>query len=135
MNKSNCARIFLACPIIFRGRLEGPQQNLMIFGFECGNGWFELIFELSQKIETIAKTMKDEGCSEGSLPIVVQVKEKFGGLRFYMSNRTGDIPTLIAKAEEQSYQICERCGQAGKLSHDGGWCKTLCPECNKISQL
>lgn len=72
-------QIYLRCPIIFRNRDAGMQSNLMYFGFDCGDGWFQLIYDLSAAIETIAQNMKDTGISEERLPSVFQVKEKFGG--------------------------------------------------------
>ena len=54
---------------------------------------------------------------------IFQIKEKFGGLRFYSTVGMGDI-------EDQSYFICEECGKPGTL-RDTGWWKTLCDECAK----
>ena len=28
-----------------------PNESLMCYGFECGDGWFDLIWELCEKIE------------------------------------------------------------------------------------
>ena len=61
---------------------------------------------------------------------VHQVKEKFGGLRFYIGAGSDEIFQRIDKAEEESYQICEECGKPGKL-RDRSWIKTLCEECEK----
>ncbi|MBL1319559.1 MAG: hypothetical protein COA63_000670 [Methylophaga sp.] len=129
MSESNFNRIYLACPIIYRGRHGGPKQSLMAFGFSCGPGWFDLINELSLQVEAIANKQKNKGCVDDKLPIVTQVKEKFGGLRFYMSNQNDEIRQLIEKAEAKSYRICEQCGHQGKLSRDGGWFRTECESC------
>lgn len=60
--------------------------------------------------------------------VVTQIKEKFGGLRFYVGSAPievfGQIDTII----EKSYHICEDCGAAGKL-RQGGWTRTLCDAC------
>lgn len=47
---------------------------------------------------------------------VEQVKEKFGGLRFYMNSRNQAIFTFVRTAEEESFHICEVCGQAGNAA-------------------
>lgn len=64
-----------------------------------------------------------------SIPQVVatQVKEKFGGLRFYYNGGDEFIEGLVQMAEEFSYKICEKCGNAGKLRNKG-WIRTLCDE-------
>lgn len=129
MSESHFNRIYLACPIIYRGRRDGLQQNLMAFGFCCGNGWFDLINELSQQIEAIANQQKKDGGADDDLPCVVQVKEKFGGLRFYMRNQNDEISTLIEQAEAKSHRVCERCGQPGATYSDDGWYRTECESC------
>jgi hypothetical protein len=59
---------------------------------------------------------------------VIQVKEKFGTLRFYINEGTDDIHRRIAKAEIESATICEATGKPGKLRTDIGWHRTLCDE-------
>jgi len=129
MQKENSDSIFNACPIIFRGRHEGPKQNLMCFGFECADGWFDIIYGLSKKVEYIAQTMKSVGISEDELPMVSQVKEKFGTLRFYIHHSTEEIQELINQAEQVSAKVCEQCGKPGTLKRDHGWFITICLQC------
>lgn len=94
--------------------------------FECDDGWGPLISELEVKLKIL---------SPGYRPS--QVKEKFGGLRYYAWPAEGDEETseaffaLIRDAEARSYEICECCGRPGQLLARGGrgWYKTLCPRC------
>ena len=58
---------------------------------------------------------------------VLQVKEKFGGLRFYVGGADEAIHDRIHLAEVASHETCEQCGAPGKLRNDG-WLKTLCDE-------
>lgn len=87
---------------------------LISFGFEVGNGWFSLIWKLCEDL----RKLNFNGYIE-------QVKEKFGGLRFYVSNATDEQYKIIHKAENKSYKICEKCGKKGKLTKEG-WLITLC---------
>ena len=57
--------------------------------------------------------------------VVAQIKEKFGGLRFYYDGGDDKISGLVCMAESWAYNTCETCGQPGELRHDG-WLKTLC---------
>lgn len=67
------------------------------------------------------------------------MKEKFGGLRYYANPGDVDEETskrfydLIHEAEAKSFEICERCGQPGRLARRGGldWYKTLCSTCSE----
>lgn len=55
-----------------------------------------------------------------------QVKEKFGGLRFYIGAGSDEVYDLIIKAEEESFRVCEKCGEPGKRQTDRYWINTLC---------
>ena len=59
------------------------------------------------------------------VPVAVQVKEKFGGLRFYVQAATEKHHNYISFAESMSYRTCESCGAEGKTYTDG-WHTTLC---------
>jgi len=79
-----------------------------------GKGWSTLI-------DTIYDNLRPE-------TYVMQVKEKFGGLRFYVGGATPEEFEVIDKAEADSYTICEECGKPGILREDLGWILTLCDE-------
>lgn len=96
-----------------------------MFGFECGDGWFNLIDELSSKI---CKMIEDNHPDLKETFMVTQVKEKYGTLSFYVSSAYDDIFDLIDEYESLSAHICESCGKAGELRNHGGWYITLCDE-------
>jgi len=85
---------------------------------ECvGPGWSRLINDLYDK--------KPKNC------IVVQVKEKYGTLRFYADNIDENYLNLIVRAEEESAHICEQCGEPGEVEPLFGWYLCLCEKCHK----
>lgn len=55
----------------------------------------------------------------------VQVKEKFGTLRFYYEGGDEYIRGLVTMAEAMSAYTCEVCGAPGE-ARGGGWIRTLC---------
>ncbi len=57
--------------------------------------------------------------------VVDQIKEKFGGLRFYYHGGDNHIDGLVTMAESWASHTCETCGNMGKR-RDGGWIRTLC---------
>ena len=63
------------------------------------------------------------------IPQVVaeQVKEKFGGLRFYYQGGDDAIRGMAQMAETMSVITCEECGAPGKI-RNGGWVHTFCDE-------
>lgn len=58
---------------------------------------------------------------------VEQIKEKFGGLRFYYQGGDDHIDGMVNMAEVWAGHTCETCGNKGKR-RDGGWIRTLCDE-------
>jgi hypothetical protein len=57
--------------------------------------------------------------------VAVQVKSKFGSLRFYVNGGDDYTRGVISMAEAMSAVTCEECGASGKL-RDDGWVSTLC---------
>lgn len=88
--------------------------------------------------QTAAKVVKifihrHEACHcekyEAIYPRASQVKEKFAGLRFYMTYGTEEIYKIIHEAEAKSFKICDRCGGEGETLNTGGWLHAACKEC------
>jgi hypothetical protein len=71
----------------------------------------------------LRKQIMEEEASK--VPVAVQVKEKFGGLRFYVQAATDKHYNFISFAESMSYRTCEECGAPGKTYTDG-WHRTMC---------
>lgn len=87
--------------------------------FAVDNGWLGLIKELIE--ESIKLGWNRQIC---------QVKEKFGGLRFYINDAPEEVWKLIREVEGRSCETCEVCGETGKLRSIGWW-KTLCDKHNE----
>lgn len=83
-----------------------------------GPGWLPVLDRLCDDIEQL-------GWDKG----IAQIKEKFGGLRFYARGSSPPgVQCRINAAERESLKVCEHCGKAGRLGGDG-WVKTLCESC------
>lgn len=90
-------------------------------GAYCGDGWVPLIESLI--VDLIAFGWDKQ---------LGQVKEKFGGLRFYLDGETtDDINKRISEAESQSFKVCEACGNPGSDKGSTAWISTLCDDCRK----
>ena len=84
---------------------------------EISNGWFGLVKELIE--DCIALGWNKEIC---------QIKEKFGGLRFYINSAPEEVFKRISEAEDKSFTTCEVTGNPGQLRTDIGWYRTLSDE-------
>ncbi len=104
--------------------------------FECALGWYQIIYDLSIKIEKILEENAftchvPEGEEKEDYEMyAIQVKEKFGTLRFYMTTSTVEIDYLIGDAEAASCRTCEACGEPGKM-RGVRWLEVKCDKCYK----
>lgn len=111
LDEALCAKY----PKLFRDRRGDVTKTAMCWGFDCGDGWYDII-------DIVCLMLSQDPTHQ---PVVTQVKEKFGTLRFYVSSATDEQYNYISFAETMSGRICEECGAPGKLYGDG-WLKTLC---------
>lgn len=102
------------------------------FGFECGDGWYMLLDELMSEIQNRIKNVNRWRKKEGGPVLTIQIdqiKEKFGGLRFYYSGGDDEISGMVDLAESLSYHICENCGSTKDIGYTKGWITTMCKDC------
>ena len=120
MNAKNTQYLLKKHPKIFSDADKPPTESLMCFGFECGDGWVGIIDKLCQRLQRLS----DES---GFQVTAFQVKEKFGGLRFYVNGTDKAMDDAIDFFCEMSYYVCEVCGTTLNVSQTkDGWISTLC---------
>ena len=131
-------------PKIFRQSKLPMTQTCMCWGIETDEGWYDLLDSLCSQLQW--------DIDRNRYPQIeaVQVKEKFGTLRFYTSGKEGDFDRLVKSgeisqkewdrrcgtqdgmisfAEFLSGSICEKCGSNQDVKQTEGWIYTRCPEC------
>lgn len=113
-------------PQLYRERILKPSVSLMSEGFACGDGWFDIIHALSAVIKMHAEWNK---CDADTYPAAVQVKQKFGGLRFHYGSDIDAVDGAADMAMQMSFKICEECGAPGRLHKKELWVLTLCSDC------
>ena len=105
---------------------EGEPFHPIAFGFECGDGWYFILENLLSCIDGYY-THNDKDQKQHFQ--ITQIKEKFGGLRFYYSGGNSHISGMVWLAEHLSYATCETCGSTENVSQTKGWIKTICGKC------
>jgi hypothetical protein len=95
-------------------------------GFAVGKGWYPILETLCANIQSHIDWRVKQGQDIAQVE-VSQIKEKFGGLRFYYSGGDDEISGMVRMAEAWADIACEECGAAGKR-RSGGWIRTLCDQ-------
>ena len=139
-------------PKMMVNRNKDMKETCMCWGFECGNGWFNILDQLMGNIQShidwnlrqrqVAIDFNSKAAPESmrKVPELVpqvtldQVKEKFGTLRFYYTGGDNYIDGMVRMAESMSGVICEGCGNVGER-RDGGWVHTYCTPCEEAREL
>ena len=175
------AKLCSKYPKIFANRYGDMKTTAMCWGFECGDGWYQILNSLCSQIQhhidwkekqrrnaleynqalesssknnleplilyfqgtkdspTIWDIQRAEEIFEDPEPqcrevpeecpqvVASQVKEKFGGLRFYYDGGDDAIDGMVRMAESWAANTCETCGKPGSV-RGGGWIVTLCDE-------
>ena len=113
-------------PKMMVNREKSMMETCMCWGFECGDGWFNILDQLMGNIQHHIdwKNKKEEVVVQVTLD---HVKEKFGTLRFYYTGGDDIIDGMVRMAESMSGVTCEECGNPGKRI-GGGWVTTVCEE-------
>jgi hypothetical protein len=92
--------------------------------FAVGKGWWPILHALCSNIQHHIN-WKNKEREVVPQVVVMQIKEKFGGLRFYYDGGDNTIDGMVQMAESWANQSCETCGAPGK-KREGGWIRTLC---------
>lgn len=117
----------------FEKRIESKWPHMFskpYGGVAVGPGWYKIVESLCQNIDDHCKwkNMQYEQFGRGAPvePVIVeQIKEKFGGLRFYYTGGDDYVNGLVDMAESWADETCEDCGAPGQ-KRSGGWLRTLC---------
>jgi hypothetical protein len=119
MNRELEKTLVVTYPTIYRTltpRFSGGSR------FECDDGWYRIIEELSRKLEAEA---------QASALLAIEVREKLGSLRFLLhGDVTSEVDGWLAAAARVSQRTCERCSHPASLrGHADSRVRTLCPTC------
>jgi hypothetical protein len=111
---------------IFYGN-ESKINPLALYGIACGEGWIPLIDECAEELCEVDPQEEIK---------FVQIKEKFGSLRFYIWVDMKDAKELYTKAREiiQKYEMeasttCEQCNKPSNLQTINGYMYNVCDSC------
>mgnify|MGYP003147547432 CR=1 FL=1 len=88
---------------LYRERLTPLESSKMGWGFQCEDGWYKIIYEMSRKIDKISKG------GEFAPAISLVSKHEDGTLHVVVRNITPPVADIVTRATEQSRLTCELC--------------------------
>jgi hypothetical protein len=138
LDEALCAKY----PKIFKDRHGSMMETLMCWGFDVGDGWYQVLDSLCANIQHHidwshknhewdlkwnAEHPDEQRPVRDPVPqvVAVQVKEKFGGLRFYYDGGDDQVYGMVRMAESWAAHTCEQCGAPGRM-RGHGWYYTAC---------
>lgn len=111
MNKKNSLKLIDSFPNLYQYHPLFPGEN-RDFYFDCEDGWFQIIWDLSEKLENeFIRIKKEDGRDRKELPYVEHVKKRIGTLDFSVAKYNDKIDMYTLKAMQKSETICEICGE------------------------
>jgi hypothetical protein len=129
MNKELQKNLYTKFPNVFSRHEDLNKDNESYYRLDIsiGDGWYKILYNLAEKLEPL---------SNNNTFWFAQIKEKFGSARFYIRRDPDsefdftEVNKYISDAEDETYHICEYCGELGKI-RSLAWVKTLCDKCFK----
>ena len=125
MDKKLQDKLYQKYPKIFQDRKKPIRESCMPWGLECGNGWYKILDILCGLLQW------DTDKNKYPQVVASQVKEKYGGLRFYTNGENEQQSGMIKFACALSEHTCEECGSMEDVQQTEGWIATKCGQCMK----
>ena len=138
MKTEHAHELLTKYPKLFSVSPEREKMPFPMFGFEVGDGWYNIIDQLCFQIQNHIdwhngrrEKLLEKNPYNSKIPdeisqvVVDQVKEKFGTLRFYASGGDDFTAGMIRMAEAMSSVTCETCGAPGMI-RGRSWLYTAC---------
>lgn len=113
---------------------EGNPERV---NWYCPVGWIDIVDNalgiMQQHIDSVNNwaIRKSEAYKLIEQVTCTQIKEKFGGLRFYYEGGDDFCVGIVRFIENHSYNICESCGTNQDIGYTEGWISTVCRKCSE----
>jgi hypothetical protein len=124
MTKEEMDKFLVSIGGLERTYREDKEPIVDAYVFNVGEGWYSIIKNLIPELIALGWDKR-----------LIQVKEKFGGLRFYIETYPEGAHEVILKYENLSYETCEKCGEKGETKKIKGWLYTLCDDHTKEKEV
>lgn len=91
----------------------------------CGDGWYQLIADMMDKLEPMAHNVKD---LYGKEPKLYRIESRKGAMNVIIDDVDMAMDEIIMIYQDRSESICETCGEPG-TPNGNGWIEVMCKGC------
>ncbi len=114
MNSHKTNELYEKFPHLYRERTAPLDSSQMPWGFQCEDGWYKILYDMSKKITKLS--------SVGLLAPAASEVARWpdGTLRVEVRNLTPAVADIITSAREQSRLTCEYCSYSPAFVREGG---------------
>ena len=103
------------------------MSNYTRYQLDCGDGWFQLLWDLFTEIESLYQSRDTE------IQLTIrQVKQKFGSLTVYIQYGLPEVYEIVNRYQKLSETVCEGCAIESSIQQRNYYFSTLCDPCYKI---
>ena len=103
MDSHKTNELYEKFPHLYRERTAPLESSDMGWGFQCENGWYKIIYEMSKKIDKISPQ------GEHAPAISLVSRHEDGTLHVAVRNTMPPVADIVTAAREQSRLTCEFC--------------------------
>jgi len=99
------------------------------YDFSISDGWLAIITSLLKSIKN------DIMYNDMPEVKIIQIKQKFGGLRVYYDGGDDATRGMVTMAMAIAEETCEDCGSTEDISQTSGYIRTLCTKCKNNHEV
>ena len=114
MDSQKTAELYGRFPHLYRERTAPLESSQMPWGFQCENGWYKIIYDMSKKIQKLS------GEGEFAPAITLVAKHEDGTLHVAVRNITPPVADIVMQATERSRLTCEWCSYSPAFLRQAG---------------
>jgi len=103
MNKQNTDTLYERFPHLYRERNAPLKNSKMAWGFQCEDGWYKILYDMSKRITKISND------TDHAAAITEIDRHEDGTLKIEIRNLSPSVDMVVTRAREQSRLTCEYC--------------------------
>jgi len=103
MDSQKTNELYEKFPHLYRERTAPLESSKMAWGFQCEDGWYKILYDMSKRITKISND------NDHAAAITEISRHEDGTLKIVLRNPSPHVDTIVTGTREQSRLTCEYC--------------------------